>query len=482
MFSRSLKVRLATFFTFVLLLGAGALYAVTYILLSSSLQQDERRLLQAKLLEFWAVYQTGRTVAVQREFTLDKFFSESTAFFVRIADPENRTITGFEPSSWDTSTLEDIAPDELADGNTFGRISAGSGGPSLTFASIRLSDGNYLQVGVSNGRRIELLAKLRSVYLLVAIPFLAVGIVGAWLAASRALVPVKKLSTMSRFIIDTGSLSRRIPATGTRDELDELTGLFNKMIARIEVLVDGMRRSLDDVGHDLRTPMTRLRMRAEEALANLSDREAAERALSAIVTETEQMLTMLKTLMDISQAESGVMRLERERVDLARLVEDIAELYSYTASEKEITVETSLGERLDAMVDVNRFRQVVANLLDNAVKYTPPGGRVAVRGWNEGETVAIEVADTGIGICEEDLPHIWERLYRADRSRSNPGLGLGLGLVKAIVEAHGGSVGVSSTPDAGSVFTVVMPGDDRSDSGISASRRVSADRGSLPPF
>jgi signal transduction histidine kinase len=457
MYLRSLRFRLTTVFAAVFIIGAAALYAVSYLLISSSLRSEEASLLRSKLLEFWAVYQTGRAAAVQQELTLEKIVSESTAFLVRVADRDNQTLVLFHPSGWRSYGLDSLSEVFPSEDHPFVRLRTGRDTAVLTLAVIRLFDGNILQVGVSNAQRFELLKKLRRVYLFVAIPLVVVGIAGGWLVSSRALSPVKKLSTLSRFIIETGELSERIPPTGSKDELDELTTLFNSMLGKIESLVTAMRRSLDNVAHDLRTPMTRLRMRAEDSMRQSDSPDEIREVLGAIVTETEQMLTMLNTLMDISEAEVGVMKLDLAVVDIGDLVHDIAELYSYTATDRgvDLNVEAQGGAR--ARIDVNRLRQVIANLLDNAIKYSNTGGEVRVVVEAREADVMIQVIDSGVGIAAGDLPHIWERLYRADRSRSKPGLGLGLGLVKAIIEAHRGTVSVSSEIDKGSTFTVTLP-------------------------
>jgi signal transduction histidine kinase len=166
---------------------------------------------------------------------------------------------------------------------------------------------------------------------------------------------------------------------------------------------------------------------------------------------------MLNTLMDISEAETGTMKLARERVDLAQLFQDTVELYADLAEEKHQALTASAAPGLSLDADQNRLRQVMANLVDNAVKYTPAGGSIALEGRAEERTLVIEVRDTGIGIPPGDLPRVWERLYRGDASRSERGLGLGLSLVRAIVEAHGGRVGVRSEPGKGSTFTLVFP-------------------------
>jgi signal transduction histidine kinase len=175
------------------------------------------------------------------------------------------------------------------------------------------------------------------------------------------------------------------------------------------------------------------------------------------VEESQRILKMLETLMDISQAETGVMRLELEVTDVAALVEDMAELYRYAAEEKGIHLKTEIRGPLPSDIDANRIRQVFSNLLDNAVKYTPEGGEISVSAAGGDDSVEVTVRDTGVGIQQTDLDHIWDRLYRSDRSRSQPGLGLGLSLVRAIITAHGGSISVTSEPGRGSCFIFRLP-------------------------
>jgi signal transduction histidine kinase len=183
---------------------------------------------------------------------------------------------------------------------------------------------------------------------------------------------------------------------------------------------------------------------------------AAREALADCVEESDRVLTMLTALMDITEAEAGVMKLNLEKTSIASLLTNVVELYEVVAEEKRITIGTDFVTPCDAVVDATRMRQAFANLLDNALKYTPEGGNVRLACAVESGRVTVRVRDTGIGIPPDEQPRIWERLYRGDKSRSQRGLGLGLSLVKAIVEAHHGKVSVQSQPGEGSEFAVVI--------------------------
>jgi len=175
------------------------------------------------------------------------------------------------------------------------------------------------------------------------------------------------------------------------------------------------------------------------------------------VEEADRILTMLNTLMDISEAETGAMKLHLEEMNISGLIKDTVELYAHVADDKGVSLHTSSPNDLLLTADANRMRQVMANLMDNAVKYTPSGGRIDLEAYQRDHHAVITIKDTGVGISSEDASKIWNRLYRGDQSRSQRGLGLGLSLVKAVVQAHAGRIEVSSEPGGGSVFTLYLP-------------------------
>jgi signal transduction histidine kinase len=210
------------------------------------------------------------------------------------------------------------------------------------------------------------------------------------------------------------------------------------------------------VAHDLRTPMTRLRGTAEMALQGGSATPQYHESLATCVEESDRILTLLNSLMDISEAETGTMRLHLQTVNVSEMIHQVVDLYQYVAEEKNIDVKVECASDMHVAADYNRMREVLANLLDNAIKYTNPGGSIAIEAQKEKEQVIIRVKDTGSGIPSNEIAKIWDRLHRGDKSRSQPGLGLGLSLVKAVVEAHKGRVEVHSEPGVGSIFTVYL--------------------------
>jgi signal transduction histidine kinase len=278
-----------------------------------------------------------------------------------------------------------------------------------------------------------------------------IGLAGGALLTWSALQPVHALGAAVQQILRTGRTDTRVPVSDTGDALGRLGVLFNAMLARIDAVVAGMRGALDNVAHDLRTPLTRLRGIAETALRS-DDPAVLREGLAACVEESDRVAGMLSTLMDISEAETGTMRLQLEPLNMAELARQTVDLYEDLAEDRGLSINVDTQEDVWVRGDRSRLRQVLANLVDNAVKYTPAGGRIQLRTARDGPDAVVTVEDTGIGIAAEDLPRIWERLYRGDKSRSERGLGLGLSLVRAVVQAHDGTVTAESRVGEGSSF------------------------------
>jgi signal transduction histidine kinase len=313
-----------------------------------------------------------------------------------------------------------------------------------------------LEIGAPVAPWSTVLGQLRLGALLLSLGAIALAVLGGYLLTRRGLRPVRELAATARDVIRSGDLSRRVPERGGGDDLAEMSTLFNRMLERNQALVGGMRESLDNVAHDLRTPLTRLRGTAEVALR--ADEPAAARdALAVCIEESDHVLTALRALMDISEAETGLMRLDRAPVSLDRLAGDVLELYEQVAEDAGVSFTLTGDAQARVTGDAARLRQAIANLVDNAIKYTPQGGSVTLEVAHTATESFVRVRDSGEGIAADAIPRIWDRLYRAEPSRNRPGLGLGLSIVKAIVTAHGGTVAVESAAGAGSTFTIALP-------------------------
>jgi two-component system OmpR family sensor kinase len=284
----------------------------------------------------------------------------------------------------------------------------------------------------------------------------------AYFVVGSTFKPVDQLINEVEAITDGRSLHRRLPADTSNDELARLSLTVNAMLTRLESSFAALRRFTADASHELKTPLTVLRADVERAMHPSTNRGDRMVALEEALQETARMSDLVNSLLTLARADEGRFDIYREPIELEPLVRDVYETAVILGEDAGLTLSLTSMENGVVMGDRTRLRQLLLNLVTNAIKYTPRGGRVelavAKRGSDE---VGITVRDTGIGISANDLPHVFDRFWRADRVRSRAsergGFGLGLSIAQWIVQAHGGSISVQSRLGRGSVFTVLLP-------------------------
>jgi signal transduction histidine kinase len=449
---KSNSFRLITWYTVFFVLSSLAINIYAYTVISSYIYEQSRAEVEEDIHELKEIYEDDGIEAL----SLEVFEDASDPFFVRLVTSEGVSPVLRIPEDWKHTGPDYVKQNILASQDGWFDLQDEMDGERWEIRTLMLAEGSALQMGQTMENRENLLSKIKKVYLFSIIPIILLGYLGGLFIADRALSPIRQLINTLDTIVNNSKVDVRVPEQQADKLHDELILLFNKMLDKIETLINGMRDVLDNVAHDLRTPMTRLRGTAEIALQSDKNEDLKE-ALIDCVEETERIQIMLNTLMDVSEAETGAMKLNPEKVDVTPIIDEVVDLYTYVAEEKEITIQTEFPDQLYVTADGSRLRQVLANLVDNAIKYTPEGGKVEINGYQSGKEVSITVKDTGVGISENELDNIWDRLYRGDKSRTERGLGLGLSLVKAIVGAHKGYVEVLSTPGAGSAFSVHLP-------------------------
>jgi signal transduction histidine kinase len=302
-----------------------------------------------------------------------------------------------------------------------------------------------------------LLAPLRRDFAAVGIVALLLSLTGGTLVAWRATRPLRQVAATARRIIEEDDSAARVPNSSGSSELAVLARQLNRLLDKNAVHVRVLRETLDNIAHDMRTPLTRLRGTAELAMRDEVSPSEARSALAGCVEETDRVLHLLEVLLDVSAAEAGALALRREPVDMASIVRRAVDLYSEVAEERRISLTTDVAGPVPLSADPVRMGQALSNLVDNALKYTPDGGRVVVAASSAPGFVTVTVTDNGPGVPEAEREAVWRRLYRGDASRSQRGLGLGLTLVKAVAEAHGGSAAVGDAPGGGARFELRFP-------------------------
>ncbi|MEZ5319552.1 MAG: HAMP domain-containing sensor histidine kinase [Vicinamibacterales bacterium] len=454
-FNHAVGLRVAVWYAVLFVVSALAIGAIGYQLLAISLVERDHGLLRIKLAEYSARYESGGLASLSDAVGAEQASGDPDSVLVRLVAP-NADVLLLSPTrmwqSFDDNRLNAALPSEA-----LSEVSAPGLDTTLEVVSRPLWDGTIIQVGRTTRGRDQFLAEVRKVFGLLMIAVVTAGLAGGVALTHQALRPLRDVVRTAREIARTGEFHARVEAGPEGDLVDELGRVFNTMLERIDTLIDGMRGALDNVAHDLRTPVARLRARAEAALTS-GGREADTRAaLAECVEEADRVTELLTTLLDISEAQTGTMRLTLEDVPVPEVARETIDLYEDIAEDKGVALTSRVPAGAVVRADRQRLRQVLANLVDNALKHTDAGGRVEIGAETGPAETTITVADTGTGIAPGDLPRIWERLYRADQSRGSPGLGLGLSLVRAIAAAHGGRAEATSEPGRGATFRITLP-------------------------
>jgi heavy metal sensor kinase len=480
--TRSLSFRLVTWYAGVLTLVFILIGALTIILLREYLESNvlDTQARRARQIADTLVAAAGRTgeVAMAREVE-ELYAPEANERFIRITRGDGHVVYASGPphdGSFDPATVSALAPpDPARPGLTppdlaqpaltrpawLPRKESSLKGPVLIAAQTYVGADNsryVVEVGVSTARTEE---TVRQVLLMLAIGLpiaVCVAVAGGFVLVRRALKPVDNLSQKAAAITQH-SLSERLPVVRTGDELERLSVSLNLMISRLEDAINSSKQFVADASHELRTPLAVLRGELENLAQDGQLKPQTRETLGSSLEEVDRLAEIVEGLLALSRLDTGEAQTQRERFDLVALVATTADQMSLLAEDKHITVVCAASAHVMIEGDQAKLKQVVVNLLDNAIKYTPNGGRIDLTITQEAGEAVLDVADDGIGIPPEALPHVFKRFFRVDgsRSRDQGGAGLGLSIVKSICDAHGARVEVRSTPGRGSCFRLRVP-------------------------
>ena len=381
--------------------------------------------------------------------------------FIRITRADGTVVYDSGPPKDARSDLAFVPPLQVG-GRTPDTLKLGFAGGSLFVAArdASASDGTLYRVEVgTSGATSE--ATLTRVFRMLAVGLpvaVAAAVAGGFVLVRRALVPVERIAHKAEEITQH-NLSERLPAVHSGDEIERLSVSLNHMITRLEDAILGSKQLIADASHELRTPLTVMRGELESLAQDALLKRETRESLGSVLEEVERLAEIVEGLFALSRLDAGEAPAESVCFDLAALAATTADQMSLLAEDKRVSVTCESSGEVAVQGDRARLKQVVVNLLDNAIKYTPSGGQVSLRVRTEGAYAVLDVTDTGVGIPASALPHVFKRFFRVDgsRSREQGGAGLGLSIVKSICTAHGATLEVSSAPGRGSTFRVKQP-------------------------
>jgi len=456
-FLRTTTFRLTLWYLGVFSALSLAVFGVVYIFLASHLydQTDSEILDTAK--EFVTLYEEQGLKALQAEFTREASSRGTGRVFFELVSPEDKPLAVSDLRPWNgDKTLHSNLFATSKDKTSFHTLSLPGHRHKVRVIFMPASDGNVIKIGSTLKGDEILLERYRETFGTALVIMLICGGFVGWLLARKAMSGVKRVTeTATR----TGrhDFGRRVTLADEGEEINALVRAFNDMLERIESLLHELQEITDNIAHELRTPITRIRGIAETTLKGNRDIDEFREMAASIINESDGLIEMIGTMLEIAKTDSGVAELALEPLDIREFVEEAADLFVPVAEDRNIEIRLDKpSQAVTVLGDRSRLQRVVANLLDNAIKYTHTGGTVTLSVDAGAEGAKVEIADTGIGIDKKDIPHIFDRFYRGDKSRSTTGSGLGLSLALAVVRAHGGKITVKSS-DTGSTFTVFLP-------------------------
>ena len=445
-----------TDFFFILMHG----FFFFYVLITTNLSHRLDSRLSEKISEFEAIYNLQGLEEVKAAALIESQAAGEKKIFFRLLYASGVAFSSSNMSYWQEIGINRNAVGQLVEGRSraYETLIIPGRSDRVRIAYGIIGRGVVAQLGFSMETDTAFIAIFKKIFLITMSALILTAVLVGWFMARRALSGVEAVTRTARQISES-DLGRRVPIMAHHEEIDRLAVTFNQMLDRIEKLVAGIREMGDNIAHDLKSPVTRIRGMAEISLSDSSGGGDELTLAGSTIEECDRLLDMINTMLMISKTDAGVGDLTMEPVNMADVVRSAAALFAPLAEDKELFLTCEIPEPLMVEGDLKMLQRAVANLVDNAIKYTPASGNIDIRGFcDKGiEKISISIKDTGLGIGRGDLPKIFNRFFRCDQSRAVGGSGLGLSLARAIAHEHGGEIDVESTLGKGSVFTFCLP-------------------------
>jgi len=458
-YRKTLAFRLTLWYAGVFAVSACVAFLLFYTLITSLFRERTDQELLGQASEFSAVLATRGLEAVKSLAMLEAQAAGVKKVFFRLLSSRGQVFSSSNMSYWQDIDIREAAIKTLVRDrkNVFETVSIPNRKDKVRVLHVMIGPGIILQIGQSMETDSRFFDAFKNIFVITMVLLVGLAAGVGWFMARRAVSGVEAVTRTAREI-SGGTLDKRVPVGTRGDEIDQLATTFNQMLGRIQALVTEIREMSDNIAHDLKSPIARIRGTAEVTLTTGKTLGEYENMAAGTVEECDRLIDMINTMLMITKAESGVDKGHDENLDLSQLVRDACELLGPVAEDKGLSLKFDTPNSCLLVGDRRMIQRILSNLLDNALKYTPSGGAVTVSlSERNGREVVLAVQDTGIGIPAGDLPHVFERFYRCDQSRSEPGTGLGLSLARALARAHNGDITVTSTPGQGSTFTLILP-------------------------
>ncbi len=451
--------RLTLWYAGIFSISACIAFLFFYVLMTAMFRDQTDRDLGRQAGIFATIMTTEGVEAVKRFAELESQASGEKKIFYRLFYPTGISFSSSNMSYWQDIGVTRVNIEQALQGDiqVYETLTIPGRSEKVRILYRHIGTGVILQLGQSLENVARFVEAFQRIFLttLGVLVLLSTGF--GWFLARRAVSGVQAVTRTAQKI-SASALNERVPVNRRGDEIDQLAATFNDMLDRIQQLIENIQAISDNVAHDLKSPITRIRGAAEIALTTGNNMQEFEHMAASHIEECDRLLDMINTMLLISRTEAGVMEMHPSDVDLSQIVNLACELFQPMAAEKNIELIWDQSKELHVRGDLSLMQRMVANLLDNAIKYTQVGGRISVSVQNERSRQAIlSIKDTGIGISTADMEHVFDRFFRGDPSRSTHGFGLGLSLALTIAEAHKGRIEVESEVGKGSIFKIVLP-------------------------
>lgn len=460
---RSLAVRLTFWYALVFILFTGVALAYAYFSIDNQLQTELDDDLRSDVQEFSSIFEQDGLSGLASELKKEISSEDPEETFFLLYNSQDNLLVSSDMAPWSSLPVDKARQTARQSEseiylNTLKPVDGDSDdtGEDARIAIAKIEDRLTLVIGESLEQQQAFMDLLLDVFLIAfTVAAVLAGLV-QWILTHRALSGIDAVTRAAERFAD-GDLESRAMIETRSNEIIRLANTFNTMASRIRQLISGMRDVTDNIAHDLRSPLGRIRANAETALKDSTPEQDCRSIAADTLDECDRLMGMINSILDVAEAESGATDTRRDIVDLGKLVRDAVELFEPLAEDRNITLTVDADNDCHMKGNTPYLQRMLSNLIDNALKYTDRGGQVRVSLETADRQAMITVSDTGVGIARQDQNRVFERFVRVDKSRSRDGCGMGLSFARAVARAHGGDITLDSRPGQGSRFSSTLP-------------------------